>query len=111
MRFLIGFLFITIAVFSFTKADKSASFEPYQYSADSLKMAALTVLEDNCNECHSKKKPEYYFTAKTMDYFAATINIEVFITGKMPKGKKNLLTAEDKATLKLWVDMKLKKKK
>jgi hypothetical protein len=111
MRFIIVFISIVFALFSFTKVDKGATFSPYQDSADSLKMAALSVLENNCNECHSKKKPEYYFTAKTMDYFATNINIEVFITGKMPKGKKNVLTAEDKATLKLWVDMKLKKKK
>lgn len=81
----------------------------YQDSTDSLKLEALTVLENNCNECHSEKKPSYYFTAKTMDYFVAEINIEVFITGKMPKGKKNKLTAEDRETLRLWVEQTMKK--
>ncbi|MFT5818828.1 MAG: putative membrane protein [Crocinitomix sp.] len=109
MRFLIFSLFISLLVFSFTRIDKESAFTPYQDSTDSLKLAALTVLENNCNECHSKKKPEYYFTAKTMDYFAAKINVEVFISGKMPKGKKNVLTPEDKETLRLWLEMKMKK--
>jgi hypothetical protein len=72
-------------------------------------LAALLVLENNCNECHSKKKPEYYFSEQTMDYFAAEINMEVFIKGKMPKGKKNAMSADDRKTLQLWVEWKLKK--
>lgn len=110
MRFFIISVFISLLVFSFTYMDKNPAVIPYQDSTDSLKLAALTVLENNCNECHSKKKPTYYFTAKTMNYFVADINNEVFIKGKMPKGRKNTLSAKDKETLRLWVEMKLKKK-
>jgi uncharacterized membrane protein len=109
MRFLIISVFLSLLAFSFIGKDQESTLTVYQNSADSLKTAALIVLENNCNECHSKKEPAYYFTAKTMDYFVAKINIEVFVTGKMPKGRKNELTTEDRETLRLWVEMKLKK--
>ncbi len=108
MRFFIFSFCILLMLFSFTQKNFDSSYTVYQPSADSLKIAALTVLENNCNECHSKKKPAYYFTTKTMDYFVADINKEVFIKGKMPKGKKNKLTPEDKETLRLWVEQKMK---
>jgi hypothetical protein len=109
MRFLLISVFGSLLAFSFIKKDHEATLSVYQDSADSLKSAALIVLENNCNECHSKKEPAYYFTDKTMDYFVANINEEVFVTGKMPKGKKNVLSAEDRETLRLWVEVKLKK--
>ncbi len=108
MRFFIFSFCISLILFSFTQKDFDSSYSVYQPSADSLKIAALTVLENNCNECHSKKKPAYFFTSKTMDYFVADINNQVFIKGKMPKGKKNQLTPNDREILKHWVEQKMK---
>ena len=110
MRFLFVSAIMSLIAFSFVGKNQDYSVSVYEESTDSIKMAALMVLENNCNECHSQKKPAYYFTAKTMDYFAAEINMEVFINGKMPKGKKNQLSVEDRETLRLWVEKKLKKK-
>lgn len=110
MRFLFISIFISLFAFSFVGKEQRTTLSTYKDSTDSLKMAALIVLENKCNQCHSEKKPAYYFTAKTMDYFVKDINNEVFIKKKMPKGKKNRLTAEDRETLRLWVEMKMTKK-
>ena len=80
---------------------------PY-VSNDSLKTAAFQVLENNCNECHQDKKPNYLFTLDNMDFFAASINNQVFVKAKMPKGRKNKLSPKDKETLQKWVNRALK---
>jgi uncharacterized membrane protein len=79
------------------------------YQTDSLKTAAFQVLENNCNECHKDKKPTYVFTLDNMDFFAATINIQVFVKEKMPKGRKNELSPADRKTLQLWINQVLSK--
>lgn len=76
---------------------------------DTLKVAAFAVLENHCNVCHHKKKPTYVFTHENMDAFAASINLEVFVTRKMPKGRDNDLSAEEEQTLKRWLDFRLSK--
>ena len=74
---------------------------------DTLKISAFAVLENHCNVCHHKKKPAYVFTLQNMDAFASSINLEVFVTRKMPKGRANDLSAEEEQTLKRWLDKKL----
>lgn len=90
---------------SFSFTNKHISFSPYQETGPQIKQKAFKVLDENCNECHAKKKPTYYFTLKNMEGFAADINTQVFIKEKMPKGRKNVLLEKDKETLKTWLEL------
>jgi uncharacterized membrane protein len=75
--------------------------------SENLKEKAFIVLDQNCNNCHSKKKPVYIFTRDNMDAFAPSINRSVFINGNMPKSKKNALSTEDRQILKSGVRKEL----
>ncbi len=85
---------------SFSDSEMLSSFQP---TTDTLKKAAFLVLETKCNECHSKKKPTYIFTKENMNGFANDIYKQVFDKGKMPKGKENKLTEEERNRLYDWL--------
>lgn len=101
---LICILFSCVLLWAFADNNSRASISDYQVTSDPLKKEAFEVLENNCNECHQKKKKEYVFTLENMEGFASKINTEVFIKKKMPKGKKNKLSAADSQTLKKWIE-------
>jgi len=64
---------------------------------------AWEVIEVRCNECHRKDKKEWVFDRNTVHYLANSINEQVFIKKKMPKGKPKL-TEEESQTLRDWLD-------
>ena len=68
---------------------------------------AFKVLENKCNECHRKDKPSKTFTIANMNRFAKSINKQVFIKKKMPKGDEVTLTAAEVNTLKAWLAVEL----
>ncbi len=66
-----------------------------------IRSQALIVLQTKCNACHTKKK-EVVFTAKNMSSYARSIQYQVFVKKRMPKGKVKLTTAE-KEVLRKWI--------
>lgn len=70
---------------------------------DTPKNKAFNVLITKCNVCHATKKKQDIFTLENMDSLAIAINKQVFIKGKMPKGKKNKLTIEESLALQDWL--------
>lgn len=72
-------------------------------SQDTPKNKAFNVLISKCNVCHATKKKQDIFTLENMDSFAIAINKQVFIKGKMPKGKKNKLSQEESIALQDWL--------
>lgn len=68
-----------------------------------IKTNAFTVLKNRCNTCHATKRKLYIFTWDNMDSLRNEINNQVFITNKMPKGKKNQLTEDEELQLESWI--------
>ena len=79
----------------------------YVPTQDSIKIKAFQVLTAKCNSCHLDKKPTYVFTLDNMNTYANTINKQVFIKEKMPKGKDFPLTPEDRFRLQNWLKTQL----
>ena len=78
---------------------------------DTMKLAALAILENRCNSCHQTQNPHRVFTLDNMDKLANRINRQVFVFKRMPKGRerrKNMPEAEFQ-TLKKWIKQTLKK--
>jgi uncharacterized membrane protein len=69
----------------------------------SEKKAALTILQNHCNECHQHKKKKYVFTEDNMTSFATKIHQQVFVKKKMPKGNNFLLSKKDETILLEWL--------
>lgn len=63
-------------------------------SVDTLKQAALDVLQTRCNVCHRKQNPFKVFSAKNMEKHAAKIHKQVFVKRRMPKGDVKLTSVE-----------------
>lgn len=107
----IGWILFPLALCSYgyvTSNKQIPTFKTTPYTvSDSLKTAAFQVLENNCNACHLDKKPSFVFTPDNMNLLAASINVQVFVKGKMPKGRKNKLSSVDRETLKIWVNQVL----
>lgn len=70
---------------------------------------AFTVLQTQCNICHRDQNPSKVFTTENMNGFAKKIKRQVFVWKRMPKGKDNNLTEEEKEILKAWLNQQLKK--
>jgi uncharacterized membrane protein len=73
------------------------------------KQKAFSVLQSQCNICHSSQNPSKLFTLENMNGFAKKINRQVFVWKRMPKGNDNNLTTEEKETLKIWLNTQLRK--
>lgn len=82
---------------------------PEIYFQKNVKITALHVLENKCNVCHLKKKRTDVFSLNNMDSLAQNIYEQVFITQKMPKGRKIELTHKELQELKDWLSTCLKK--
>jgi len=72
------------------------------------KQEAFTVLEIQCNTCHRDQNPSKVFTPDNMNGFAKKIKRQVFVWKRMPKGKNNNLSEEEKQILKTWLNHQLK---
>ncbi len=68
------------------------------------KEEAFTVLRNKCNACHGTKKRTEIFSMDNMNSLAIEINKQVFVEGKMPKGRKVKLTEEETRRLEVWLD-------
>lgn len=71
-------------------------------TADSIRSAALTVLQYRCNTCHTRQNPGKVFTPGNIDAFAAKIYQQVFVKRRMPRGKAKLSSGEQ-TTLLQWL--------
>ena len=69
-----------------------------------LKLEGLNVLQNKCNVCHARRNPSKVFTLENMDGFADKIDQQVFVKKRMPKGNSIKLSAEDRLTLKAWIN-------
>ncbi len=81
---------------------QSVSGLPQSEPIDTLKQAALDVLQTKCNICHRKQNPFKVFSEKNMVKHASKIHKQVFVKQRMPKGDIKLTTAEY-STLKEWL--------
>lgn len=103
LKYLVSILiFFSLTAFTFNRSHSLIS--PYQSEKDQIKQEAFTVLNAKCNACHKLQKPDYIFTLNNMNAFAETINKQVFIKKKMPKGKDFTLTTQESNALKVWLD-------
>ena len=68
-----------------------------------IKQKAFKVLVNKCNSCHASKRNRRIFTLENMGSLSEVINTQVFVKQKMPKGKKNELTTDEKELLKRWL--------
>ncbi len=75
-----------------------------QTEQTSTKQKAFIVLRNNCNTCHATKRQLQLFTLYNMDSLRLEINTQVFITRKMPKGKRNQLSEQEEMNLKNWLN-------
>lgn len=73
-------------------------------SQDTPKINAFKVLVAKCNVCHATKKKQDIFTIENMDSLALVINKQIFIKGKMPKGKKNKLSLDESQAIQEWLN-------
>lgn len=73
-------------------------------SQDSIQQKAFAVLDSKCNFCHMTRKRLDHFTMDNMNGLVSKINEQVFVKNKMPKGKNNVLTLEEKNSLLLWIN-------
>ena len=78
--------------------------EPFHFTkqSDTLKQAALEVLQTKCNFCHRKQNPFKVFSDKNMTKHASKIHKQVFVKQRMPKGDTKLTDSEYE-TLKNWL--------
>lgn len=70
---------------------------------DTLKLAALKILDSKCNVCHRKRNPFMVFKEKNMERRARKIYLQVFVTKRMPKDQATPLSEAEYATLKKWL--------
>ena len=70
---------------------------------NTTKQGAYLVLGTKCNICHSAKKNRTIFSLENMDDLAKAIEYQVFITKKMPKGRKNNLSSLEEEKLLKWI--------
>lgn len=70
---------------------------------EEIKKRAYSVLVTKCNTCHATKRNRSIFTLENMDSLSQDIREQVFTKQKMPKGKKNALTVDEKELLKQWL--------
>lgn len=74
-----------------------------EHQQEEIKQNAFKVLVNKCNSCHATKRNRKIFTLENMGSLSEDINTQVFIKQKMPKGKKNELTTDEKELLKRWL--------
>lgn len=71
---------------------------------DSTQNKAFAVLDSKCNFCHITRNRLDHFTMDNMNGLIPKINEQVFAKNKMPKGKNNVLTIEEKNSLLIWIN-------
>lgn len=76
---------------------------------DPIQNKAFSVLDSKCNFCHMTRKRLDHFTLDNMNGLVSKINEQVFVKNKMPKGKNNALTLEEKNSLLLWINRESQK--
>ncbi len=69
-----------------------------------LKKEVYFILNTKCNFCHVQKKNRITFTLDNMNNFSTSIEQQVFIKKKMPKGRKNKLNIAEEEKLKTWLN-------
>tara|TARA_R110000737_G_scaffold15842_1_gene32727 strand:- start:1392 stop:1712 length:321 start_codon:yes stop_codon:yes gene_type:complete len=69
-----------------------------------LKKEVYFILNTKCNFCHAKKKNRVIFTLDNMNSFSTSIEQQVFINKKMPKGRKNKLNMAEEEKLNIWIN-------
>lgn len=74
-----------------------------QSSIDSTRLLAFKVLDSKCNFCHQSKKRLENFTLDNMDSLIPEIQVQVFVKNRMPKGRRNILSIEEKNALRNWI--------
>lgn len=98
MKFTIIGLLITMTAFQTPRLEN-------MYGTDSnIKDDALLILAAKCNICHINKNPSKVFTIENMNGFSNKINRQVFVWKRMPKGREIKLNAQEKQTLKKWIN-------
>ncbi|MCZ4410304.1 hypothetical protein O3Q51_15925 [Cryomorphaceae bacterium 1068] len=97
---IVSLMTITWMVSISSSAAVSKTSVPY---SDPLKNRAYNILDSKCNVCHRKQNPFMVFNLKNMDKRAKKINKNVFELQRMPKGDEIKLTAEERETLKNWI--------
>ena len=95
---------IILAVINLSPKPSFKKPEVLNRQINSTKQDAFSVLNRNCNFCHSNKKGRTVFTLKNMNDFAKAIEFQVFLKKKMPKGRKNKLTLTEEKMLRTWID-------
>jgi uncharacterized membrane protein len=73
------------------------------YQKEELKNEVYFILNTKCNFCHAQKKNKVIFTLENMNSLSTSIELQVLINKKMPKGRKNKLTLAEEAKLKSWI--------
>ncbi len=96
-------LLLGISILLYSNAQVETKYEIIT-PQESAKTKAFSVLIAKCNVCHATKKKQDIFTLENMDSLAIAINKQVFIKGKMPKGKKNKLSHEESQDLQKWLN-------
>lgn len=96
---LIGICSLTIASDAIPKFNTTVKLK----TQTSVKQKAFVVLRNKCNVCHASKKRLAIFTLTNMDSLQTVINEQVFVKRKMPKGKKNQLSAQETLDLANWL--------
>lgn len=97
-------IILTILFSTAPNTIKKPEFMRINRQQTSLKQKAFTVLRNKCNTCHATKKRAEIFTISNMDSLSIDINNQVFIKRKMPKGKKNKLSATEELYLINWLE-------
>ena len=104
MLFLVTFSSIERTQLSFEILKLPSIYSKWVEPQDSIKKQAFDVLELKCNFCHTSKKRLETFTLENMNGLIPKINEQVFIKSRMPKGKNNELTTEEKNSLLIWIN-------
>jgi uncharacterized membrane protein len=85
------------------KPTKSTTPTTPTQAPSALQDAAFEVLSLKCNSCHSKINRRRLFTKTNMNTWSEDVYTQVFVKKRMPKGKKNQLTLQEKQQLINWI--------
>ena len=106
MKYLFIFSFISYLLGS-EPAFENQPLISFSETQSEIKHMAFNVLVSKCNACHATKKKVIVFTFDNMDSNSLSIYNQVFIKKRMPKGRKNKLSAKEATALKKWLDLTL----
>ena len=98
----LAFVVGIVAIAAWRQPIPTSSNTTKSVQVDTLKQAALSVLQTKCNVCHRKQNPFKVFSVKNMEKHAPKIHKQVFVKQRMPKGDIKL-TAMEYSTLKEWL--------